>query len=177
MRATVDLLRAHESELGYMPPIVLGGGTVDEQVCRYAGADSWSSDAMEGVRSAAVTSVIAVDERGTRLAPAAQHFRQNARFGLQSHHGSDSRIRLKVELGPTARDVSLLKRVEGTVDLYKPTEQNGGLAIIRVTPNPDTRLESPALEKQGVVMTIADDATTTPKPPPRDSSPVLRARA
>jgi hypothetical protein len=23
---------------------------VDEQVCRYAGADSWSTDAMEGVR-------------------------------------------------------------------------------------------------------------------------------
>ena len=50
MRATIGLLRAHESELGYMPPIVLGGSTIDEQVCRYAGADSWSTDAMEGVR-------------------------------------------------------------------------------------------------------------------------------
>jgi dimethylamine corrinoid protein len=50
MRATAGLLRAHESELGYMPPIVLGGSTMDEQVCRYAGADSWSTDAMEGVR-------------------------------------------------------------------------------------------------------------------------------
>jgi methanogenic corrinoid protein MtbC1 len=50
MRATVGLLRAHESELGYMPPIVLGGSTMDEQVCRYAGADFWSTDAMEGVR-------------------------------------------------------------------------------------------------------------------------------
>jgi methanogenic corrinoid protein MtbC1 len=29
---------------------VLGGGTVDNEVCLYAGADSWSTDAMEGVR-------------------------------------------------------------------------------------------------------------------------------
>lgn len=50
MKATVEALRAHESELGYVPPVVLGGGTVDEAVCRYAGADSWSTDAMEGVR-------------------------------------------------------------------------------------------------------------------------------
>jgi methanogenic corrinoid protein MtbC1 len=50
MKATVELLRADESALGYAPPVVLGGGTVDDQVCRYAGADSWSTDAAEGVR-------------------------------------------------------------------------------------------------------------------------------
>jgi methanogenic corrinoid protein MtbC1 len=50
MKYTVDLLRSHEAQLGYRPPVVLGGGTVDSEVCRFAGADSWSTDAMEGVR-------------------------------------------------------------------------------------------------------------------------------
>jgi len=50
MKQTVDLLVDHSEELGYMPPVVIGGGTVDNEVCRYAGADSWSTDAMEGVR-------------------------------------------------------------------------------------------------------------------------------
>ncbi|MBN1321422.1 MAG: cobalamin-dependent protein [Thermoleophilia bacterium] len=50
MKETVTLLRADESQLGYHPPIVLGGGTLDGRVCDYCGADSWSTDAMEGVR-------------------------------------------------------------------------------------------------------------------------------
>lgn len=50
MKETVSLLRAHEKELGYRPPVVLGGGTVDGRVCDFSGADSWSTDAMEGVR-------------------------------------------------------------------------------------------------------------------------------
>ncbi len=50
MRATVNLLRSQEEQLGYRPPIVLGGSIIDGRVCQYAGADSWSTDAMEGVR-------------------------------------------------------------------------------------------------------------------------------
>jgi dimethylamine corrinoid protein len=50
MRATVALLRANEAELGYRPPVVLGGAIIDGRVCEYCGADSWSTDAMEGVR-------------------------------------------------------------------------------------------------------------------------------
>lgn len=50
MKATVDLLRAHEDELGQLPAVVLGGEAVDEQVRSYVGADSWTTDAMEGVR-------------------------------------------------------------------------------------------------------------------------------
>jgi dimethylamine corrinoid protein len=50
MKQTVDLLRAHENELGYHPPVVLGGAIIDGRVCEYCGADSWSTDAMEGVR-------------------------------------------------------------------------------------------------------------------------------
>ncbi len=50
MKRVVDLVREHADELGYMPPVVLGGGTIDSEVCHYAGADSWSTDAMEGVR-------------------------------------------------------------------------------------------------------------------------------
>jgi methanogenic corrinoid protein MtbC1 len=50
MAATVSLLRADEEQLGYRPPVVLGGSVIDGRVCQFAGADSWSTDAMEGVR-------------------------------------------------------------------------------------------------------------------------------
>jgi len=50
MKETVALLRAHEHELGYHPPVVVGGGTLDSRVSEHCGADSWSTDAMEGVR-------------------------------------------------------------------------------------------------------------------------------
>ncbi len=50
MKQTIQSLRAHESELGYRPPVVLGGAIIDGRVCDYVGADSWSTDAMEGVR-------------------------------------------------------------------------------------------------------------------------------
>jgi dimethylamine corrinoid protein len=50
MKATARLIRLHSADLGYRPPIVLGGGTVDSDICDFVGADSWSTDAMEGVR-------------------------------------------------------------------------------------------------------------------------------
>jgi len=50
MKQTVEVLRGAERQLGYRPPIVLGGAVVNSRVCRYCGADSWSTDAMEGVR-------------------------------------------------------------------------------------------------------------------------------
>lgn len=49
MRETVAALRAMMAEDGVRIPILLGG-QVDEQVCRYVGADYWTTDAMEGVR-------------------------------------------------------------------------------------------------------------------------------
>lgn len=49
MRRTAAALRAMMAEDGAQIPIVLGG-QVDEQVCRFVGADYWSTDAMEGVR-------------------------------------------------------------------------------------------------------------------------------
>lgn len=48
MRQTVSVLRAVMAEDGIQIPILLGG-QVDEQVCRFVGADYWSTDAMEGV--------------------------------------------------------------------------------------------------------------------------------
>ena len=50
MKNTVSLLRAHESELGHLPPVVIGGATIDGRISEYVAADSWSTDAMEGVR-------------------------------------------------------------------------------------------------------------------------------
>jgi methanogenic corrinoid protein MtbC1 len=49
MRETVGALRAMMAEDGIQLPILLGG-QVDEQVCRFVGADYWTTDAMEGVR-------------------------------------------------------------------------------------------------------------------------------
>jgi methanogenic corrinoid protein MtbC1 len=50
MRETTLLIRSHQEEIGYRPAVVIGGGTVDSDVCAWVGADSWSTDAMEGVR-------------------------------------------------------------------------------------------------------------------------------
>ena len=50
MHDTVALFREHITELSPRPVIVIGGGTIDEQVARYVGADLWTDDAMEGVR-------------------------------------------------------------------------------------------------------------------------------
>jgi methanogenic corrinoid protein MtbC1 len=49
MRETVAALRAMMQAEGRTIPIMLGG-QVDEQVCHFAGADYWTTDAMEGVR-------------------------------------------------------------------------------------------------------------------------------
>jgi len=50
MKETVALLRSHETELGYRPVLVIGGAIMDGRVCEFVGADSWSTDAIEGVR-------------------------------------------------------------------------------------------------------------------------------
>ncbi len=46
MRETVRLLRAAIS-----PSIlIIGGGMMNEQICRFVGADYWTNDALKGVR-------------------------------------------------------------------------------------------------------------------------------
>jgi methylmalonyl-CoA mutase cobalamin-binding domain/chain len=50
MRNTVALIRDHADELPRVPIIIVGGGTIDEVVARFIGADYWTTDAMEGVR-------------------------------------------------------------------------------------------------------------------------------
>lgn len=48
MKTTVSTLRAQAQHSSF--PIVIGGGMLDEQVCRYVGADYWVANAMDGVR-------------------------------------------------------------------------------------------------------------------------------
>jgi methanogenic corrinoid protein MtbC1 len=50
MRDTVRLIKDHAQELARVPITIVGGGTVDEHVAAYVGADRWTTDAMEGVR-------------------------------------------------------------------------------------------------------------------------------
>lgn len=49
MRETVRVLREASSSLQGIP-IIIGGGMVNEEICRYVGADYWASDGVEGVR-------------------------------------------------------------------------------------------------------------------------------
>jgi methanogenic corrinoid protein MtbC1 len=50
MLDTIKLIRmSGERELVEMP-IIIGGNQLNEQVCRYVGADYWVNDAMSGVR-------------------------------------------------------------------------------------------------------------------------------
>lgn len=50
MKRTVELIQANAADLDLLPPIIIGGGTINDAVCRFVGADSWSTDSMEGVR-------------------------------------------------------------------------------------------------------------------------------
>lgn len=45
MRETIALLRSH----GYDRPVIIGGGQLTEEVCRYVGADYWTTDGVAGV--------------------------------------------------------------------------------------------------------------------------------
>jgi methanogenic corrinoid protein MtbC1 len=50
MQETIALLKEHAAELDPVPVVVIGGGTINDQVARYVGADLWTDDAMAGVR-------------------------------------------------------------------------------------------------------------------------------
>jgi methanogenic corrinoid protein MtbC1 len=50
MRETVRILRQEAPVELRSVPIVIGGGMVNEDICRYVGADYWASDGVEGVR-------------------------------------------------------------------------------------------------------------------------------
>lgn len=50
MRDTVALFRQNAHQFDSLPLFVIGGGTIDEQVTQYVGADHSTNDAMDGVR-------------------------------------------------------------------------------------------------------------------------------
>ncbi len=50
MKTTVAALRTEAQAQHCSFPIVIGGGMIDEQVCRYVNADYWVNNAMDGVR-------------------------------------------------------------------------------------------------------------------------------
>ena len=50
MKETVMVLREKAAAADSTFPIMIGGSMIDEQVCRYVGADYWQKDAMSGVR-------------------------------------------------------------------------------------------------------------------------------
>lgn len=50
MRETVGLIRNNISPGQPAIPIIIGGSTLSEPICRFVGADFWVTDALEGVR-------------------------------------------------------------------------------------------------------------------------------
>ncbi len=50
MKETITALREKAAANQVSFPIMIGGSMIDEQVCRYVGADYWAKDAMGGVR-------------------------------------------------------------------------------------------------------------------------------
>lgn len=50
MKETIELLRISGDAAIAAVPIIIGGNQLNEQVCRYVGADYWVNDAMTGVR-------------------------------------------------------------------------------------------------------------------------------
>jgi len=49
MRETVNLLRTRAQPDGLSFPVIIGGRMIEDQICRYVGADYWATDAMSGV--------------------------------------------------------------------------------------------------------------------------------
>ena len=49
MRETVAALRRATADWEEPPHLIVGGGQIDEEICRYVGADDWRLDAMDGV--------------------------------------------------------------------------------------------------------------------------------
>jgi methanogenic corrinoid protein MtbC1 len=50
MRDTITLFRRNPDDPLMKIPIIIGGGTMNDQVCQYVGADYWMANAMDGVR-------------------------------------------------------------------------------------------------------------------------------
>ncbi|WP_051327136.1 cobalamin B12-binding domain-containing protein [Desulfatibacillum aliphaticivorans] len=50
IKAAVDLLASQPVDLAQPIATIVGGGFMDEQVCRYVGADFWARDAVTGIR-------------------------------------------------------------------------------------------------------------------------------
>ena len=50
MRATVAALHDVSGHFGRPLPVIIGGGIVGEQTCKWTGADLWADDAADGVR-------------------------------------------------------------------------------------------------------------------------------
>ena len=50
MRETIELLRHQAQQHSLSFPILIGGGFVDDHICKNVAADYWAPDAMQGVR-------------------------------------------------------------------------------------------------------------------------------
>jgi methanogenic corrinoid protein MtbC1 len=50
MKSTIQLIRGLEDKILSQTPVIIGGGTINEMVSSFVGADYWATDAMYGVQ-------------------------------------------------------------------------------------------------------------------------------
>lgn len=50
VKETIGLLRTGLSAVEPAPAIIIGGGQLDERICKQVGADAWMTDAVEGIK-------------------------------------------------------------------------------------------------------------------------------
>lgn len=66
----------------------------------------------------------------------------------------DSRARLTLTLKNPSRAATVIKRIEGTADVFRPTEENGGLATITTDGRVGSPLAHSVLEKNGIELRL-----------------------
>lgn len=99
------------------------------------------------VRQVRVTK--AVDELGRDLVPKEK---ENSFGGASSHFGRQSGQLLgELKLRNPSRNAAVIKLIEGEVELFNPTEANGGILVIKdILKHPAVPVENPMLTKYGI---------------------------
>ena len=88
----------------------------------------------------------AVDETGRDLVLKEKDPFGNSGFG--SHSGA---LRAEIKLRNPSRNASVIKLVEGEVELFSPTESNGGILVIKdILKHPAEPIQNPVLKKFGI---------------------------
>lgn len=91
----------------------------------------------------------AVDELGRDLVPKEKEnsFGGSSSFGRRSGSGLQGELKLR----NPSRNAAVIKLIEGEVELFNPTEANGGILVIKdILKHPAEPVQNPTLKKYGI---------------------------